>query len=107
MAPRAVLMKTDLKTVNTGRHVNTIRSVNTGRPFSTASGCSRHMTRNIAHLSEFKDFDEGYVTFGGGAHGGRITGKGTIKTDNLDFDDVYFVKELKFNLFSVSQICDK
>ncbi|GKE46740.1 putative ribonuclease H-like domain-containing protein, partial [Tanacetum coccineum] len=25
----------------------------------------------------------------------------------LDFDDVYFVKELKFNLFSVSQICDK
>nr|GEZ89060.1 putative ribonuclease H-like domain-containing protein [Tanacetum cinerariifolium] len=24
-----------------------------------------------------------------------------------DFDDVYFVKELKFNLFSVSQMCDK
>ncbi|GJV63566.1 ribonuclease H-like domain-containing protein [Tanacetum coccineum] len=55
----------------------------------------------------FKDFDGGYVTFGGGAYGGRITGKGTIKTDNLDFDDVYFVKELKFNLFSVSQMCDK
>ncbi|GJT08249.1 hypothetical protein Tco_0842711 [Tanacetum coccineum] len=52
-------------------------------------------------------FDGGYVTFGGGAYGGRITGKGTIKTDNLDFDDVYFVKELKFNLFSVSQMCDK
>ncbi|GJY65504.1 putative ribonuclease H-like domain-containing protein [Tanacetum coccineum] len=71
------------------------------------SGCSRHMTGNIAHLSDFKDFDGGYVTFGGGAYGGRITGKGTIKTDNLDFDDVYFVKELKFNLFSVSQMCDK
>ncbi|GJT34745.1 putative ribonuclease H-like domain-containing protein [Tanacetum coccineum] len=55
----------------------------------------------------FKDFDGGYVTFGGGANGGRITGKGTIKTDKLDFDDVYFVKELKFNLFSVSQMCDK
>ncbi|GJY86422.1 hypothetical protein Tco_0500448 [Tanacetum coccineum] len=25
----------------------------------------------------------------------------------LDFEDVYFVKELKFNLFSTSQICDK
>ncbi|GJT71497.1 putative ribonuclease H-like domain-containing protein [Tanacetum coccineum] len=36
MAPRAVLMKTDLKSVNTARHVNTVRSVNTGRPFSTA-----------------------------------------------------------------------
>ncbi|GJW06459.1 ribonuclease H-like domain-containing protein [Tanacetum coccineum] len=71
------------------------------------SGCSRHMTGNIAHLSDFKDFDGGYVAFGGGAYGGRITGKGTIKTDNLDFDDVYFVKELKFNLFSVSQMCDK
>ncbi|GJZ64916.1 putative ribonuclease H-like domain-containing protein [Tanacetum coccineum] len=71
------------------------------------SGCSRHMSGNIAHLSDFKDFDGGYVTFGRGANGGRITGKGTIKTDKLDFEDVYFVKELKFNLFSVSQMCDK
>ncbi|GJZ43164.1 hypothetical protein Tco_0590419 [Tanacetum coccineum] len=30
-----------------------------------------------------------------------------IRTDKLDFEDVYYVKELKFNLFSVSQICDK
>ncbi|GKD26513.1 hypothetical protein Tco_1232727, partial [Tanacetum coccineum] len=40
------------------------------------SGCSKHMSGNIAHLSDFKDFDGGYVTFGGGANGGRITGKG-------------------------------
>ncbi|GJS30638.1 putative ribonuclease H-like domain-containing protein [Tanacetum coccineum] len=71
------------------------------------SGCSRHMSGNIAHLSYFKDFDGGYVTFGGGANGGRNNSKGTIKTDKLDFDDVYFVKELKFNLFSVSQMCDR
>ncbi|GJU96456.1 putative ribonuclease H-like domain-containing protein [Tanacetum coccineum] len=71
------------------------------------SGCSRHMTGNIAYLSDFKQFDGGYVAFGGGAYGGRITGKGTLKTDNLDFEDVYFVNELKFNLFSVSQMCDK
>ncbi|GKE33863.1 putative ribonuclease H-like domain-containing protein [Tanacetum coccineum] len=71
------------------------------------SGCLRHMTRNIAYLSNFKEFDGGYVTFEGGAYGGRISGKGTLKTDSLDFDDVYFVKELKFNLFSVSQMCDK
>ncbi|GJZ50184.1 putative ribonuclease H-like domain-containing protein [Tanacetum coccineum] len=30
-----------------------------------------------------------------------------FKTANLDFEDVYFVNELKFNLFSVSQMCDK
>ncbi|GKA03573.1 hypothetical protein Tco_0676354, partial [Tanacetum coccineum] len=184
MAPRAVLMKTGLKSVNTARLVNTVRSVNTGRPFSTArsfntvrpsytahpkstvhcarprtyfqnqaqstvhrpfykrttltkrsyyqnvntgrqrfntgrqnvntvrargfnavkpsacwvwrpikpngaslsnsqlndkgfvdSGCSRHMTGDIAYLLDFKDFDGGYVTFGGGAYGGRIIGK--------------------------------
>ncbi|GJY13732.1 hypothetical protein Tco_0383041 [Tanacetum coccineum] len=34
------------------------------------SGCSRHVTGNIAYLSDFKEFDGGYVTFGGGAHGG-------------------------------------
>ncbi|GJV87388.1 hypothetical protein Tco_1531326 [Tanacetum coccineum] len=58
------------------------------------SGCSRHMTGNMSYLSDFKEFDGGYVTFRGGAKGGRITGKGTLKTGKLDFEDVYFVKEL-------------
>ncbi|GJX44484.1 putative ribonuclease H-like domain-containing protein [Tanacetum coccineum] len=57
-------------------------------PSSVDSGCSRHMTRNIAYLSNFKEYDGGYVTFGGGACGGRISGKGTLKTDSLDFDDL-------------------
>ncbi|GKD89619.1 hypothetical protein Tco_1365126 [Tanacetum coccineum] len=124
MVPRAVLMKTGLKTVNNARSVNTVRSVNTARAFNTVrpsytanpkstvhcarprthfqnqaqstvqrpfykrttltkrshlmhhwfslsnsqlndkgfvdSGCSRHMSGNIAHLSDFKDFDGGY-----------------------------------------------
>ncbi|GKC12411.1 hypothetical protein Tco_1009193 [Tanacetum coccineum] len=42
-------------------------------------GCSRHMTGNIAYLLDFKEFDGGYVTFGGGAHGGRISGKETLQ----------------------------
>ncbi|GJY17316.1 putative ribonuclease H-like domain-containing protein [Tanacetum coccineum] len=71
------------------------------------SGCSRHMTGNIGYLLDFKEFDGGYVTFGGGAHGGRISGKGTLKTDSLDFKDVYFINELNFNIFSISQMCDK
>ncbi|GJS93172.1 putative ribonuclease H-like domain-containing protein [Tanacetum coccineum] len=52
------------------------------------SGCSRHMTGNIAYLLNFKEFDRGYVRFGGGAHSGRISGKGTLKTDSLDFKDL-------------------
>ncbi|GJU55989.1 putative ribonuclease H-like domain-containing protein [Tanacetum coccineum] len=71
------------------------------------SGCLRHMTRNIAYLSDFPEFYGGYVTFGGGAYSGKISCKGTLKTDSLDFEDVYFVNELKFNLFSVLQMCDK
>ncbi|GJT01838.1 putative ribonuclease H-like domain-containing protein [Tanacetum coccineum] len=70
------------------------------------SGCSRHMTGNKAYLAEFQDFNGGPVAFGGSK--GYITGKGKIKTGKLDFEDVCFVKELQhFNLFSVSQMCDK
>ncbi|GJS87923.1 putative ribonuclease H-like domain-containing protein [Tanacetum coccineum] len=70
------------------------------------SGCSGHMTGNKDHLEDFEEFKGGSVTFGGSK--GYITGKGRIKVGNLDFDSVSFVKELgHFNLFSISQICDK
>nr|GEX48891.1 ribonuclease H-like domain-containing protein [Tanacetum cinerariifolium] len=71
------------------------------------SGCSRHMTRNISSLFDFEELNGGYATFGGNPKGGKISGKGKIRTGKLDFDDVYFVKELKFNIFSVSYMCDK
>ncbi|GJZ28088.1 ribonuclease H-like domain-containing protein [Tanacetum coccineum] len=45
------------------------------------SGCSRHMTGNISYLSDYEPYDGGYVSFGYG--GGKISGKGTIKT--VDF----------------------
>ncbi|GJZ86618.1 putative ribonuclease H-like domain-containing protein [Tanacetum coccineum] len=64
------------------------------------SGCSRHMTGNIAYLSDFKEFDGGYVTFGGGAHGGRISGKRTLKTDSLDFKDILLKIPRKENMYS-------
>nr|GEY16249.1 putative ribonuclease H-like domain-containing protein [Tanacetum cinerariifolium] len=71
------------------------------------SRCSRHMTGNMSYLSDFEEINGGYLAFGINPKGGKITGKGKIRTCKLDFDDVYFVKELKFNLFSVSQMCDK
>ncbi|GJX34790.1 putative ribonuclease H-like domain-containing protein [Tanacetum coccineum] len=71
------------------------------------SGCSSHMTSNKAYLLDYEDYNGGFVAFGSDPKGGKITGKGKIRTANLDFDDVYFVDELKFNLFSVSQMCDK
>ncbi|GKB27597.1 hypothetical protein Tco_0866998 [Tanacetum coccineum] len=71
------------------------------------SGCLSHMTGNKAYLSDYEDYNRSFVAFGSDPKGGKITGKGKIRTANLDFDDVYFVDELKFNLFSISQLCDK
>nr|GEV58752.1 putative ribonuclease H-like domain-containing protein [Tanacetum cinerariifolium] len=71
------------------------------------SGCSRHMTGNRSYLIDYKEVDRGFVAFGGNSKGGKITRKGKIRTSKLDFEDVYFVKKLKFNLFSLSQMCDK
>nr|GEY96278.1 putative ribonuclease H-like domain-containing protein [Tanacetum cinerariifolium] len=70
------------------------------------SGFSRSMSRNKDKLEDFEDFHGGEVTFGGST--GKITWKGTIKTKNLNFENVLYVKELRhFNLISVSQICDQ
>nr|GFC61451.1 putative ribonuclease H-like domain-containing protein [Tanacetum cinerariifolium] len=91
------------------------------RPFSTPgnpqhalkdkgvidSGCSTHMTGNMSYRFDFEELNGGYVAFGCNPKGGKISRKGEIKIGKLDFDDVYFVKELKFNLFNVSQMCDK
>ncbi|GKA18697.1 putative ribonuclease H-like domain-containing protein, partial [Tanacetum coccineum] len=111
MTPKAVLLKTGLKQLSTARPVYTAKPKPTGKPHMNDkgfvdSGCSRHMTGNIAYLTDFKEYNGGYVT-SVRRIGGRITGKGTLKTDCLDFEDVHYVDELKFNLFSVSQMCDK
>nr|GEV03175.1 hypothetical protein [Tanacetum cinerariifolium] len=63
----------------------TVAKIEFGHPQKEDQGyvdskCSRHMTGNMSHISYFKEFDEGYVTFRGGAKGGKITGKGTFKT---------------------------
>nr|GEV51873.1 hypothetical protein [Tanacetum cinerariifolium] len=61
----------------------------------------------MSYLTDYEEINEGYVAFGGNPKGGKITSKGTIRTGKLDFKNVYFLRELKFNLFSVSQMCDK
>nr|GEW37105.1 retrovirus-related Pol polyprotein from transposon TNT 1-94 [Tanacetum cinerariifolium] len=48
------------------------------------SGCSRHMTGNMSYLSEFEELNGGYVAFGGNPKGGKIFGKGKVKTGVSD-----------------------
>ncbi|GKD36861.1 hypothetical protein Tco_1257068 [Tanacetum coccineum] len=47
------------------------------------SGCSRHMTRNKDFLTDYQDIDGGFVAFSQSARGGKITGKGKIRTYKL------------------------
>nr|GFC13451.1 hypothetical protein [Tanacetum cinerariifolium] len=67
------------------------------------SGYSQHMTSNISYLSDYEPYDGGYVSSGKG--GCKITYKGTIQTGKLEFENVYFVKDLKtprqHNMYSV------
>ncbi|GJR20975.1 putative ribonuclease H-like domain-containing protein [Tanacetum coccineum] len=53
-----------------------------------AQARSKHMTGNMSYLIEYEEIDGGYVAFGGNSKGGKIIGKGTIKTGNLDFENV-------------------
>ncbi|GJV60162.1 putative ribonuclease H-like domain-containing protein [Tanacetum coccineum] len=70
-----------------------------------APGRSKSIMETSAILINMKIMMVDFFSFGDGK--GRISGKGKIKTGSLNFDNVYFCKELKYNLFSVSQICDK
>ncbi|GJT60256.1 ribonuclease H-like domain-containing protein [Tanacetum coccineum] len=62
------------------------------------------MTGIKAYLLDYEDYNRGFVAFGSDPKGGKITGKGKIKTANLDFDDVYFIDELNFKLLDESQV---
>ncbi|GJU51444.1 retrovirus-related pol polyprotein from transposon TNT 1-94 [Tanacetum coccineum] len=114
--PKAVVnvaMPKAVVNVVTGNNVNVVKALACNPQIDLQdqrvidSGCSRHMTENMSYLTDYEKIDRGYIAFGGNPKGGKIIGKGTIKTGNLDFENVYFVRELKFNLFSVSQMCDK
>ncbi|GJU70907.1 ribonuclease H-like domain-containing protein [Tanacetum coccineum] len=128
---RPIHKNTTFKNSNINQRVNTVRGkkFNTARPKAVvnavkgnnfnavkASACwadpmdaqgHDRGTCPIHKNIDYEEIDGGYVAFGGNPKGGKITGKCTIKTGNLDFENVYFVRELKFNLFSVSQMCDK
>nr|GEV96449.1 ribonuclease H-like domain-containing protein [Tanacetum cinerariifolium] len=93
------------------RHINRSPSPKASNFSPTVTAVKASMVNavkgNMSYLSDFEKLNGGYVAFDGNPKGGKISGKGKIRTGKLDFDDVYFVKELKFNLFSISQMCDK
>ncbi|KAI3754743.1 hypothetical protein L1987_54533 [Smallanthus sonchifolius] len=64
------------------------------------------MTGNMALLQDVKPFRGGYVAFAG-EKGGSITCQGVVSNGCVSFENVNFCEQLKHNLLSVSQMCDK
>jgi hypothetical protein len=71
------------------------------------SGCSRHMTGNKKWFSSLTPLShKEYVTFGDDKKG-KVLGTGVIKiNDCFTLNDVALVDRLRYNLLSVSQLCD-
>ena len=71
------------------------------------SGCSRHMTGDKSLFKSLKEKVGDYVTFGDGSHD-QVLGKGTVEILGLPMlKDVLYIKGLKANLLSITQICDE
>nr|KAJ0205508.1 hypothetical protein LSAT_V11C500231720 [Lactuca sativa] len=69
------------------------------------SGCSRHMTGSKSLLEDYVKKTGPVVTYGDNGKG-FTKGYGNIKCNNVVFQNVSYVKGLKHNLISISQLCD-
>ena len=71
------------------------------------SGCSHHMSGDKSLVKSLKEKVGDYVTFGDGSHA-QVVGKGTVEIPGLPLlKDVFYIKGLKANLLSITQIYDK
>nr|GEU34372.1 putative reverse transcriptase domain-containing protein [Tanacetum cinerariifolium] len=61
------------------------------------SGCSRHMTGNRSYLTDYEEIDEDLLPFGGNSKGGKIIGKGKIRTDFKLTDESHVLLKVPIN----------
>ncbi|GKA61313.1 retrovirus-related pol polyprotein from transposon TNT 1-94 [Tanacetum coccineum] len=71
----------------------------------TRSGCSRHMTSVKSYLHKYVEQPGPKVVFGDDSTC-TSEGYGSIKCNGIVFTKVAFVNGLKYNLISISQLCD-
>ncbi|GJX62519.1 retrovirus-related pol polyprotein from transposon TNT 1-94 [Tanacetum coccineum] len=69
------------------------------------SGCSRHMTGVKSYLHKYVEQSGPKVVFGDDSTC-TTEGYGSIKCNGIVFTKVAFVNGLKYNLISISQLCD-
>nr|GEW66867.1 retrovirus-related Pol polyprotein from transposon TNT 1-94 [Tanacetum cinerariifolium] len=73
--------------------------------FTVDSGCSKHMTGNLKLLINFVEKFLGTVKFGNDQIA-PILGYGDLVQGAVTIKQVYYVKGLNHNLFSIGQFCD-
>ncbi|KAJ9535705.1 LOW QUALITY PROTEIN: hypothetical protein OSB04_un001143 [Centaurea solstitialis] len=73
-----------------------------GEPKTILAWDNQQNGKSIWHIDS-----GGHVAFGDNPKGGKIKGKGKISKDKMSFEDVFYVEQLRYNLLSVSQVCDK
>ncbi|GKF52939.1 putative ribonuclease H-like domain-containing protein, partial [Tanacetum coccineum] len=63
------------------------------------------MTGNKSFLTDYQKVDGGFVTFAGSPKGGKIIGKGKIRTGKLEFEDTeYLVLSHDFKLLDENKV---
>ncbi|KAI3707586.1 hypothetical protein L6452_26212 [Arctium lappa] len=122
-----VASNTTANPVSTANPISTANDVSTANKVSTASS-DRHIILTKYSSNKIPQFDNlikseyeygnqqlkgrsiWHVDSGCSKHmiaGGKISGKGNVSKGKMTFEDVYYVEQLRYNLLSVSQVCDK
>lgn len=70
------------------------------------SGCSRHITGDMALLSQFEEKVGPLVTFGDDNFG-IIMGYDNMKVKNVIIENVSLISGVKHNILSISQFIDR
>ncbi|XP_075080527.1 putative mitochondrial protein AtMg00300 [Nicotiana tabacum] len=71
------------------------------------SGCSKHMTRSTKDFLSLKALQGRSVSFGNSNKGYILGVRRIEKSLSHSIENVYYVNRLKYNLLSISKICDK
>nr|GEU46399.1 hypothetical protein [Tanacetum cinerariifolium] len=123
--PTAVLTKSGIVPISTARKSSSraAAQISAARPINTAapkplgdlqdalkdtrifdSGCSRNMTGNKSYLTDYQEYDRGFIAFTGSSKEGKITGKGienqlNHKVKIIRCDNMTELKNYEMNQF--------
>nr|GEU99165.1 integrase, catalytic region, zinc finger, CCHC-type, peptidase aspartic, catalytic [Tanacetum cinerariifolium] len=84
---------------------HTMLNANSQLIYVTYSECSKHMTGDRSQLTNFVQKFLGTISFGNGQIA-KIMGYDDYQIGIVTISRVYYVEELRHNLFSVGQFCD-